>query len=189
MLQIRRPTLHDLNDCVRLDSSYTTQRVWQMSLDVEAHDIQSNFHLIYLPRPVTFTIAPVTENLLQCWQRGDCLLAARMQRPETTQDALVGSALVGFIHLLPDPQTRSGRIVHHAIAPDHRRRGIGGRLLQAAIRWAREHNLHSATVEVPTKNHPAISFYMEQGFTFTGFHERTYGDQEIIFQLARSTLR
>ena len=178
MLQIRRPTLHDLNDCVRLDSSYTTQRVWQMSLDVEAHDIQSNFHLIYLPRPVTFTLAPVTENLLQCWQRGDCLLAARMQ-----------NTLVGFIHLVPDPQTHSGRIVHHAIAPDYRRRDIGGRLLQAALLWAHEHNLHSTTVEVPTKNHPAISFYMGQGFTFTGFHERTYGDQEIIFQLARSTLR
>ena len=102
--------------------------------------------------------------------------------------ARVQNDLVGFLHMFPDTQQRAGRINHLTIRPDHRRKGIGGRLLQAALLWAREHNLRSVGVEVTTKNHPAIGFYMGAGFTFSGFYERTYGDQEIIFQLARSSM-
>jgi len=175
VFHIRRPTLHDLNECAQLDPSFTTQHVWQMNLRVEEADIQAHFHLTRLPRPLTVTLSPSNEDLARGWQAGDCMLAARE-----------GSAVLGFLHLLPEPAARSGLILRHVVALPHRRQGVGGALLQQALQWGRDHQLRSLRVRVPTKNHPAIHFYLAHGFAFGGFHERFYSDQEIVLDLARS---
>lgn len=175
MLQIRRPTLHDLNDCAQLDASYSTQRVWQLNLRAEENDIQVNFHLVHLPRPITINGTPAADNLLKYWQRGDCMLAARKQH-----------AAIGFLHMISEPPTKSGLIARHIVSPDHRNQGHGSTLLQQALQWGHNHNLRSVCVQVSTKNHPAIAFYLVHGFTFSGFHERFYSDQEIIIELART---
>jgi GNAT superfamily N-acetyltransferase len=147
-MYIRRPTLHDLNECVRLDPSYTTQRVWQMQLNIEATAIHAHFQLAPLPRPLTLPGPAFADNLLACWQRGDCMYIARLD-----------NGIAGFIHMAPDPTTRIGRIEHHVVAPAHRRRGIGTALLRRVWQWAQEHNLHSLSVAINHKNHPALSFY------------------------------
>ncbi len=173
-MHIRRPTLHDLNECARLDPAYTTQRVWQMNLSVEGANIQVGFQLAPLPRPITLPGVPISDDLLQCWQRGDCMYTAR-------QD----TAITGFIHLASNPATRMGRIEHHLVRRDLRRQGIGAALLETALQWSRDHQLRSLSVEVNTKNHPAVAFYTQHGFSFSGFYERFYSDQEIILHLAR----
>lgn len=171
---LRRPTLHDLNECVRLDPSYTTQRVWQMQLSVEANAIHVHFQLAPLPRPLTLPGPAFSDNLLACWQRGDCMYIARLH-----------NGIAGFIHMAPDPTTRTGRIEHHVVAPAYRRQGIGTALLRRVWEWAQEHNLHSLNVAVNHKNHPALSFYTAHGFAFSGFQEYFYGDREIVFYFAR----
>ncbi len=174
-MHIRRPTLHDLNECAKLDAAYTTQRVWQMNLSVETSDIRAEFHLAPLPRPITVPAPPLDENLLACWHRGDCMYTARL-----------GNAIVGFLHLIPDAPTRLGCITHHVVALPHRRQGVGIALLETTLQWCRDHNLRSLTVHINTKNHPAIAFYTNNGFIFNGFHERFYSDQEIILHFART---
>lgn len=175
VFHIRRPTLHDLNECAQLDPSYTTQHVWQMQLRVEETDIETHFHLVHLPRPMTVTADAANDDLLRSWQAGECMLAARE-----------GHAVLGFLHMRPEPAVRSGLILRHVVAPLHRRRGAGGALLQQALQWGSDHQLRSLRVRVSTKNHPAIQFYLAHGFAFGGFHERFYSDQEIILDLARS---
>ncbi len=78
MLYIHRPTLHDLNECARLDASYLTQHVWQMTMHINNTDMQVSFHLISLPRETHIAAAVADDNLLRFWQRGDCLLSARL---------------------------------------------------------------------------------------------------------------
>lgn len=173
-MHIRRPTLHDLNECAKLDPAYTTQRVWQMNLSVESTTIQIGFQLAPLPRPITLPGVPISDALLPCWQRGDCMYASRQ---DTT--------ITGFIHLASDPATRMGRIEHHVVLRERRRQGIGTALIETAMQWSRDHHLRSLSVEVNTRNHPAIAFYTSHGFAFSGFHERFYSDQEIILHLAR----
>ncbi len=171
---IRRPTLHDLNDCARLNASYVTQRVWQMNLRVEEADIQVNFHLVQLPRMVTVQVALAEENLLKCWQRGDCLLVAKQQHQ-----------IVGFLHMIPDMQTKTGWIHRQVVGREWRRRGIGTALLKQAVQWGRDHKLRSLTLTLGTKNHPASIFYLEHGFIFNGFNESFFGDQQIHLQFSR----
>ena len=173
-VHIRRATLHDLNDCLTLDAGYDTQRVWQMNLQVKKNRIQVDFHLVHLPRIVHIEVEPGTENLLKCWQRGDCLLTARKQ-----------STVVGFMHLIPDIPTKVGYIHRHVVAPEHRGQGIGSMLLTHAMKWARERKLHSAVTSLNTKNHPASDFYLDRGFVFSGFSEETHGDQRIRLQFSR----
>lgn len=173
-VHIRRATLHDLNDCLTLDAGYDTQRVWQMNLQVKKNRIQIDFHLVHLPRIVHIEMEPGTENLLRCWQRGDCLLTARRQ-----------STVVGFLHMIPDLPTKVGYIHRHVVDPEHRGQGIGSTLLTHALKWARERKLHSAVTSLNTKNHPASDFYLDRGFVFSGFSEETHGDQRIRLQFAR----
>ena len=175
MVQIRRPTLHDLNECALLDPSYVTHRVWQMHLDVEPNDIQILFQLVSLPRPLTVECPPEREVLTKYWQRGDCMLTAREDH-----------GIVGFLHMVPDLGTQIGLLRTHVVAAEHRRQGIGDALLRQAMQWGRDRNLRSLRVQVTTKNHPAVSFYMTHGFLFSGFTERLYSDQEILLDLART---
>lgn len=50
-----------------------------------------------------------------------------------------------------------------AVLPDHRRQGIGARLLRAAERWAREEGLARMSLEVLDDN-PARRLYEREGF-------------------------
>ena len=173
-VHIRRSTLHDLNDCLTLDASYDTQRVWQMNLQVKSNRIQIDFNQVHLPRVVNIQVPPGSENLLRCWQRGDCVLSARRQH-----------TVVGFLHMIPDTPSKVGYIHRHVVDPEYRGQGIGSILLTHALKWARDHKLRSIVVSLNTKNHPASAFYLDRGFVFSGFSEETHGDRRIQLQFAR----
>ena len=174
MLLIRHPTLHDLNDCIQLDASFTTQRVWQLNVHTEPTSIRIHFQLVRLPRPVTVEAPPISDNLLTPWRRGDCMLVAQLDRN-----------LVGFLHMIPEPGTRTGLIYRHVVAPEYRRQGIGSRLLEKTLAWARQRDLRSLRVQASVKNYPATAFYLGHGFTFSGFNEGYHPDQEIVLELTR----
>ena len=174
-IYIRRPTLHDLNDCMQLNANYLTMRVWQMNQHIDPERIEISFSLVHLPRTMTILVPPAEENLLKCWQRGDCLLSARQQKN-----------IVGFLHMIPDVQRRVAYIHRHVVEPNYRKQGIGSALLEQALQWARDHKLNSVSVTLSTKNHPASVFYLARGFVFSGFTEQFHGNQELRLQFTRS---
>ena len=174
MIYIRRPTLHDLNECARLDASYSTQRVWQMNMQSEENRIQVHFNLVYLPRPMTVTAPPEDRDLTKAWQSGDGIYAARR-----------GNTILGYIHVRLAPAEKVGHIRRHVVAPEFRQQGVGTALLDRAIEWGRERKLRSFEIALSTKNHPAIDFYLAHGFVFSGFDERLWGKQEIMMNFTR----
>ena len=174
MIFVRRPTLHDLNQCARLDATFTTNKVWQMSLQADAGRIQAQFHLVHLPRPMTVPVPPEARDMTKAWQRGDGIYAARR-----------GNVILGYIHVESDQETRTGRIRRHVVAPEFRQQGVGVALLERAMEWARERRLQGIEVALSTKNHPAIEFYLAHGFVFTGFSEHLWGSQEILMHFSR----
>lgn len=60
------------------------------------------------------------------------------------------------------------------VARQHRRQGIGGRLLDESLRWAREHLLHKVHLEVWPHNAAAIALYRSRGFAVEGRLRRHY---------------
>jgi ribosomal-protein-alanine N-acetyltransferase len=63
-----------------------------------------------------------------------------------------------------------------AVAPAHRRRGTGRRLLLALVAAARERGAEAVTLEVRESNHAAAAMYAELGFTSSGIRPGYYPD-------------
>jgi ribosomal-protein-alanine N-acetyltransferase len=51
-----------------------------------------------------------------------------------------------------------------AVHPDHRRQGVGERLLQEMLDWAVNNRVKMATLEVRVSNQAAINLYRKHGF-------------------------
>jgi hypothetical protein len=60
------------------------------------------------------------------------------------------------------------------VARQHRGQGIGGRLLDDSLRWARESGLHKVDLGVWPHNTAAIALYRSRGFTIEGRRRRHY---------------
>ena len=54
------------------------------------------------------------------------------------------------------------------VAPTHRRLGIGRKLVDAIIDWARAQSARTLLLLVTSNNDGAIKFYQQLGFTLTG---------------------
>ena len=54
------------------------------------------------------------------------------------------------------------------VAPNHRRLGVGAKLVDAIINWARNQNARTLELIVTSNNAIAINFYSRLGLAFTG---------------------
>jgi ribosomal protein S18 acetylase RimI-like enzyme len=95
-------------------------------------------------------------------------------RPQPASGGVVGFALVrpdGYLSLI-------------GVDPDHRRRGLGSRLLQRAIDDHAELSCHVRSI-----NGDALGFYAEHGFLVAGRVEGYYRDGTDAYRLVRDPKR
>ena len=76
---------------------------------------------------------------------------------------------VGLMYVLDE-----GYISHVAVAPDARRQGIGGRLIEELAVRAKSLGLTFMTLEVRAGNTPAVCLYSGHGFTPVGRRKNYY---------------
>jgi ribosomal-protein-alanine N-acetyltransferase len=93
--------------------------------------------------------------------------------------AAVGNNLVGYIILWEFSELL--HIANIAVHPDFRRRGIGGKLLEKAIFYAKELGVGGITLEVRASNGVAQRFYEKNGFRKMGNIRYYYKDGEDAF--------
>lgn len=84
--------------------------------------------------------------------------------------ALDGARVVGWcdITALPRPTTKHCGTLGMGVLPGYRHRGIGTKLIHAALRKAKAHGLYRVELEVFEDNLPAIELYKKVGFTTEG---------------------
>ncbi len=78
--------------------------------------------------------------------------------------------LVGWIHVLTALRLtvdRFGEVVGLVVAQERREEGIGERLVEAAVGWARDNGLRSVRARSRTTRIPAHLFYEKIGFKKT----------------------
>ena len=168
MANIRRAELVDLNTCIQVDASFATDHVWQMEVRDSEEVVSVTFRTVRLPRPMKVGYPRDTDSLIEDWRKGECFLVAQ-------QD----DAVVGYVDMTVQPWNLTGWVNNLVVDKAHRRRGIGSALLHAAIRWGQEMHLSKIVTETQTKNYPAISFYQKNAFSFCGFNDRYYVNQDI----------
>jgi ribosomal-protein-alanine N-acetyltransferase len=94
--------------------------------------------------------------------------------------------IVGYIHLVIQASENSVWVRNLAVVPHLRRRGIGTALLHAAAEWLRRQKADRLMLETTTKNYPAVCFAQKLGFSFCGYNDRYYENQDIALFFAKS---
>ncbi len=69
-------------------------------------------------------------------------------------------------------------ITNIAVAPEYRREGLGGKMLELLTDVSRERGMKSITLEVRASNNSAIVLYEKCGFVSCGLRKRYYQGNE-----------
>lgn len=174
-ITIRPALMGDLLECLKFDGAYTTEYVWQMESHVAHNEINIAFRTVRLPRSMRVEYPRNAEALQADWRMRDGFLIAERDRQK-----------LGYVSLSAQPAQRAAQIGDLVVQRDCRRAGVGAALINGALSWARERDLRQVIVEVQTKNHPAISLLNKLGFTFCGFNDRHYLNQDIAIFFSRA---
>jgi len=174
-LAIRPAELADLDLCLALDPSYSTEFVWQMDLHGEDSQKAVTFRTVRLPRSMRVAYPRDRSQLVAGWKRCDGFLVA-----------VKSERVVGYVALSAHVAEGATWISDLVVERTGRHQGVGTALLNAAGEWARAHALHRLLIEVQTKNYPAIRFCQKLGLAFCGFNDHYYANQDIAVFFARN---
>ncbi|MCA9875358.1 MAG: GNAT family N-acetyltransferase [Anaerolineales bacterium] len=167
-LTYRSAAIADFDQCLAIDHSYETQRIWQMTINQKPEAIGVRFQPLRLPQTTTIAYPYDREELPKRWWEAHWFLVGEQQSKIEAYATSVLEALrpVAWVQDL-------------AVAPALRRRGYGSELLSAAAQWAKQEEARFLMVAVPMKNDPAMIFLRKNGFTFCGYNEAQYKQRDI----------
>ncbi|MBR3841056.1 MAG: GNAT family N-acetyltransferase [Erysipelotrichales bacterium] len=86
--------------------------------------------------------------------------------------------LIGVIELGDESYASRLRIQELWVDKAYRRNGIGHKLMDKAIEYAREHQYQRVILETQNVNYPAMCFYQKYGFTLIGLTTTEYDNKE-----------
>ena len=88
--------------------------------------------------------------------------------------AELDSAVVGLVAARPERWHNRVRVEHLYVSPAGRGQGVGRRLIDAALAYARDVGAACLWLETQNTNHGAIQFYRRVGFRLCGLDDRFY---------------
>ena len=91
-------------------------------------------------------------------------LGAELKDMDQLLVAELGSDLVGFTGVKYESWNRRMVVWHLYVASQHRKKGIGRGLIEAAVDYARTTEARCLWLETQNTNYPAIQFYLRAGF-------------------------
>lgn len=155
---------------------------------------------VVIPAPPTkYTIAPLTANQsdtvvrlnARCFRKGEnytkYTFAYLFGEPSSLsyQIETADGEMVAFAFVLVN-NDGTGHLTTLGVAPEHRRRGLGIRLLQHLEKMLRAKDISTIVLEVRVGNTEAIEMYHKAGYSTVNRLERYYTDGEDGFMMVRS---
>jgi L-amino acid N-acyltransferase len=133
--------------------------------DADLEGITAIYNDVIASSTAVFRDDPVTVDERRAWlrerhARGFPVLVAR------EGGRVNGFGSFGDFRPWPGYRTTVEHTVH--VGPDHRRRGIGGRLVAALIHEARARDLHAMIAGVVSTNEASLALHRRLGFTEVG---------------------
>ena len=166
--QVRQAISSDIVSLTTIDPSYSTEYVWQMGFRSGAEEFEITFREVRLPRPMRVTYPRNPSLLVDQWTSFSALFIAQSD-----------SEALGYLCMVSGPAPGSQWITDLVVSLARRRQGIGSRLVQAARGWSLERGCQRLYLEMQSKNHPASALARRLGFSFAGYSDRYYPDQDI----------
>jgi GNAT superfamily N-acetyltransferase len=179
---IRDGVAGDIPACVQLNHSFETDMVLQLQVyNTDANRWEMTLREERLPRKIEVQLEPNEKRLRAALPAGSCFLAA--------VSGGVGDLppeLFGYLAMHADTADGVGIMTDIVVSRPYRRSGVGARLVNVARRWAKEYGLGRLTIPTQTKNYPGVRFCQALGFTFCGFNDRYYANQDIAIFFSQS---
>lgn len=173
-LHIRQAISSDIKALAGMDHGYSTDHVWQLALQRGKEEISASFREVRLPRPMQVSYPREPERMIDEWiDKAVVLMAA------------IGETPAGYLSLIQGPADDSGWITDVVVDLRYRRQGIGSKLVAACKEWSRQRQIAKIFLEMQSKNYPGIRLAKKSGFTFAGFSDMYYPDQDIVLLFAQ----
>jgi ribosomal protein S18 acetylase RimI-like enzyme len=173
-LHIRQAISSDIKALVNMDHGYSTDHVWQLAMQRGTDEVSASFREVRLPRPMQVSYPREPERLIDDWtERAVVLMAA------------IGESPAGYLSLIDGPADDSGWITDVVVDLRYRRQGIGTKLVNGVKEWSRKRQVYKLFIEMQSKNYPGIRLARKSGFSFAGFSDMYYPDQDIVLLFAQ----
>jgi len=154
--------------------SIETPVVWQMEQKTSEARIDVTFHEIKLPRLMKLAYPHAAQSLLDRWKDLSIILVG-----------CVDNVPVGYISCSAMQTTSNAWIKDLVVHERWRRQGIATKLIKALGAWGDERRLKRITLEMSSKNYPAICLAEKLGFEFCGYNDYYYDNNDIAIFFAR----
>ena len=152
-------------------------RWWAPSSEAYARDAEP---MVPVAVGTRYDIRPLTvSHLDDCWRLDQqCFVDGEAYSRETFEYLLTapesvsyrvatsGGIMVGFVIGLIEPD-HTGHITTVGVAPEHRRRHLGKRLMDQVEKGFKERNVRIVRLEVRSLNIPAQKLYQRLGYSIT----------------------
>jgi len=93
--------------------------------------------------------------------------------------------IVGYSRMHLYRWNNSAYIISLLVDTEHRRKGIGTRLLIAMEDFARENKSRVLMFDASPDNAPALQLYFKNGFRICGYNDKIYRDGKIALYLSK----
>ncbi len=171
---IRQAVSPDIELLSRFDHCVKSDYVWQMNQSSVEGQISTSFMETRLPREMRLTYPRNPDALEDRWKDYSGVLVA-----------CVDNAPVGYVTFSvlfsPDMVWVKDLVVDEL----WRRKGIGSALYTAARDWGLARKYLRITLEMSSKNYPAICFARKLNFEFTGFNDNYFNNNDIALFFSR----
>lgn len=151
-----------------------TQTVWQMDQDISEKEISVHFREMKLPRLMKLSYPRSINNLLEHWKELSVVLVA-----------CVDNVPIGYISSSSIQTTSNVWIKDLVVHERWRRQGVATSLIKAMMEWGEERGHKRITLEMSSKNYPAISMAQKLGYEFCGYNDYYYENNDIVVFFAR----
>ena len=126
------------------------------------------------PGGLSYSIEPVGENYTKSYLDNDIDYAVYMDSPDrAAYVAYLGDRTAGHI-VLHRNWNRFGWVEDIRVVAGYRGRGVGTKLIEAAVAWAKGGGMPGLMLETQDNNVPAVKFYESCGFKLGGFDSYLY---------------
>jgi len=173
-IEIRSANSNDIEALTAFEHGYYSEYVWQMSLDVSPENAQVAFRRIHLPRRIFVSYPRKRKAIFDDFDKAEAFLIA-----------VLDERSVGYLQIEAQNESNIARVSDLVISAPMRRQGIASGLLYAAMDLVAHRHFHTLVLEMQSKNDPAIKMANKLGFTFCGFRDHFFPNQELALFFSR----
>jgi len=174
-ITIRPAQKEDIESLQAFEHGYYSEHVWQMSLNLDGGETTTSFRRVRLPRKVFVAYPRKRKTIFDEMDRAEAILIAELsERP------------IGFVKITAEEEAGVAKVTDLVVSAPMRRQGIASGLLLAGLNLAISRDFRTVMLEMQSKNDPAIKMAAKLGFSFCGFRDYYFPNQELALFYSRA---